>query len=193
MDSTGEANNAAAKISTYGYNAMPYSSSPAASDSFFRLKSDHIFYFTGHGGTGGGSINFAEPPVDGKIITGSQGTHKVSDYSSTDLVDLVLVVLNACYSAKSNPASNNLKDAFFGKGVDTVVAFTGDVNSVRSAEWSNMFWTGLSTKSVNDYRTVDESRKSAIESMGVVKGGYDLSDTYGNKDFRVYPSVQGAR
>ncbi|MBQ9121149.1 MAG: RICIN domain-containing protein [Clostridia bacterium] len=61
--------------------------------------------------------------------------------------NLVLVCLGSCYTGQGGSSAANLANAFYNKGVDAVVSFTGIVVNVQAFAWTKGFMAALASGS----------------------------------------------
>lgn len=153
-----------------------------------RLIDDKVFYFTIHGNPG--KLIFKGPTGNNDIIygnAGSTGYYAIGSYSSSNLNDCALVVLNSCNSGMTDPQNNenNLLTKCTQRGVDTAVGFTGVLSIGLSKQWSDTFWSGLLYG-----KTVKVAATDATYAVGST-GGYNTKLVLGNGDLIIKPSKSG--
>lgn len=187
INSVAEAQFASTKLSGIGYGSTVLSAGSALV-AYQRIKDDKVFYYSGHGEPG--KLVFKKPTTNTDILYGnaaSTGYYAISSYSSSDLNDCALVVLNSCNSGMTDPQNNqnNLLTKCTQRGVDTAVGFSGILETARSKQWSDTFWNSVSSGKRVSTATIDA--RNAVGSAG----GYQTYVVVGNTELKIKPSICG--
>lgn len=187
INTISEVQYASSKITGLGYGSTVLTSG-SASVAHQRIKGDKVFYYSGHGEPG--KLVFKKPTANTDILygnAGSTGYYAISSYSTSDLNDCALVVLNSCNSGMTDPqnSENNLLTKCTQRGVDTAVGFSGTLSTSLSKQWSDAFWNSLSLG--DSVSTAIITAKNAVGNTG----GYQSAVVVGNSGLTIKPSVSG--
>lgn len=153
IPSTPTASNAENYQDQIGYNGYSYTDQSVISGTQW-LSDSSIYFFNGHGGTyqgdGGGILVFQDSNGSSSYLFASDvpddlmsTNHKVLSDSAFEINDVLLMVLEACYSANYNSETGNLLSTASSKGVDYRIGFSGAIGNGRSNYWGNKFWEYL--------------------------------------------------
>lgn len=93
-----DADTARSEQSSMGYSASSYMDA-SINDAYNRLRSDNVFFISGHGAAGHVVFN------DGWLYADDNGqpTTDIGSLSANDLHDITLAVFSTCESAKDSP------------------------------------------------------------------------------------------
>ncbi|MCK9581156.1 MAG: hypothetical protein M0Q92_12035 [Methanoregula sp.] len=154
LDTTTVAATAASELSSMGYSSTAYTPYPTVTAARTQMNSDNVFFFDGHGTSGG--IEFYDTFMTAK------NTGIYTNYlegSNGELQDIVLAVFMSCNSAVSHSVYGNLPNQAYSEGVDMSIAWTSDIHSTASSIWSDRFWywlnQGCSVKIASQRATSD--------------------------------------
>ena len=182
VGSTPSASGAASVQNTAGYSATSRTNYDA-STAYNGLPSDALFMFIGHGlyssgGDNGGGLMFYNGQksyiYDIRPSSYPVGTVFVTDYSSTQLSNVRLVVLAGCYTGDTSSTRGNLVSKLYNKGAKNVIGWTGNQNMAKLQSWSSNFWT----RTNNGESFYTAAQNAVSDSYWIWPSGYNGIDNF---------------
>ncbi|MDO9550444.1 MAG: hypothetical protein Q7J03_05665 [Methanoregula sp.] len=189
LDTTAAAQTARSEQSSMGYSAT-YNGNAEAADAYYRLGSDNVFFFDGHGDAG--RILFKKNCGTLTTITASNPNfYRISSFTSGQLNDVALAVYMACNTANTDSTNGNLLAQSTARGVDTAIGFSQSIYSTQSAYWSNQFWYYLD----NGYTVSQAAGAANADNQAYFgywnQGGMDYNVIQGNNYMVIDPARAG--
>jgi hypothetical protein len=185
-----------AQLKAMGYNAFDINNvSAATSLNSADGQADAIWTFVGHARPGALLFYNGSALSEVWASTGipSYGYPATILRSTPNLSDIRLMVFEACETANdvslSLPDNGNLmNNAYYSRGVDSVVGFRGDLLTAGYVYWSNMFYTNL-----YQGKTISQAAVNAADYVLValgIPGGFDTYRVY-NGNIKTVPAAYG--
>jgi hypothetical protein len=179
----GDADTARSEQSSIGYSATSYRDS-SISSAYNRLRSDNIFFMSGHGAAG--HIVF----TDGWLYANDNGqpTTDIGSLPTSDLHDIALAVFSACESAKDSTYSTMIQICY-DRGVDCALGWTTTIEASKASTWNSKFWEKLDDQ-WDVYNAAGEANNAVFWTY-YSYGGTNNWATRGNTGLKIDPQTGG--